>query len=51
MRLSIVKKFIDKIEYVSPEIKVIVIGEDIITNSFLDGELDTMDEIPLDKDN
>ena len=46
------KNFVDKMEYVSPEIKILVVDEDIITNSIIlgDGELDTMDEIPLGPD-
>ena len=43
------KNFVDKIEYVSPEMKVIVIDEDIITNSIVDDE-SGLDEVPLGPD-
>ena len=43
------KNFVDKIEYISPEMKVIVIDEDIITNSIVDDE-SGLDEVPLGPD-
>jgi len=41
------KKFIEKEEYVTPEMKVTVVDEDVITNSTL-GEIETLDEIPIE---
>ena len=40
------KKFVEKIEYVSPEMKVKVVDEDIITFSIGVDE-DILDEVPL----
>ena len=45
-RYNLMKKFIEKEEYVTPEMKVTVVDEDVITNSLIgDGEI--LDEIPI----